>query len=63
MEFIVEPSGRADMRTFRALESDHPLFTRAVQDALPRMRFSAAVIGGRTVPQRLVMPFKFARKK
>jgi len=59
-QFVVDTSGRAEMRTFKSLKSDHDLFTAAVRTALPQMRFYAAEVGGRKVKQLVQQGFKFA---
>lgn len=58
-QFVVDTLGRADVTTFSALRSDHPLFTAAVRAALSRMRFLPAQVGGRNVAQLVHQPFQF----
>jgi periplasmic protein TonB len=58
-EFVVNESGRYEPGTLKILNSSNSQFTAAVKDALPRMRFSAAQIGGRKVQQLVQMPFQF----
>jgi protein TonB len=58
-QFVVNESGRYDPGSLKILDSSNPAFTAAVKSALPRMRFSAAQIGGRKVPQLVQMPFQF----
>jgi protein TonB len=58
-QFVVDTTGHADVRTFKALSSSHDLFTRAVRDVLPQMRFYAAETGGRKVKQLVQQAFKF----
>jgi protein TonB len=62
-QFVVGPSGRYEGGTLKILNSSNPAFSAAVKDALPRMRFSAAQIGGRKVAQLVQMPFLFNLKK
>lgn len=57
--FEVDTSGRADPSTFKVLRADHQLFERAVREALPRMRFIPAKVGGRKVRQLVQQPFAF----
>ena len=57
--FVVDTTGRADLNTFKALQSGHPLFTEAVKKALVRMKFLPAETGGRKVKQIVQMPFVF----
>jgi protein TonB len=58
-QFVVNESGRYEPGTLKILSSSNPGFTAAVKDALPRMRFSAAQIGGKKVQQLVQMPFQF----
>lgn len=57
--FVVDTTGRADMGTFKVLKSDHELFTNAVKNALPRIRYLPAEVGGRKVKQLVQQPFVF----
>lgn len=59
-QFVVDTTGRADMSTFQALKSDNDLFTSAVKNALQRMRFLPAEVGGRKVKQLVQQSFQFA---
>lgn len=59
-QFVVDTTGRADMGTFKALKSDNDLFTSAVKNALQRMRFLPAEVGGRKVKQLVQQPFQFS---
>jgi protein TonB len=58
-QFVVDTTGRADMREFKVLKSTHDLFTNAVRSALPNMKFYPAEVGGRKVKQLVQMPFQF----
>ncbi len=62
-QFVVNESGRYESGTLKILSSSNPAFSAAVKDALPRMRFSAAQIGGRKVQQLVQMPFQFHLSK
>jgi len=62
-QFVVNESGRYEGGTLKILSSSNPAFTAAVKDALPRMRFSAAQIGGKKVQQLVQMPFQFHLQK
>ena len=62
-QFVVDTTGRAEMNTFKALKSDNDLFTTAVKNALQRMRFLPAEVGGRKVKQLVQQPFVFAIQK
>jgi len=59
-QFVVDTTGRAEMGTFKALKSDNDLFTTAVRNALQRMRFLPAEVGGRKVKQLVQQPFQFS---
>jgi periplasmic protein TonB len=59
-QFVVDTTGRAEMSTFKALKSDNDLFTTAVKNALQRMRFLPAEVGGRRVKQLVQQPFQFS---
>lgn len=58
--FVVDTTGKADMSTFKVLRSDHELFTNAVKNALPRIRYLPAEVGGRKVKQLVQQPFQFS---
>jgi protein TonB len=59
-QFVVNMSGKADMDSFKVLKSTNELFTQAVKNVLPRMRFSPAMIGGKPVNQLVQQSFQFA---
>jgi protein TonB len=59
-QFVVLSTGKADMESFKALKSTNELFTLAVKNVLPRMRFSPAQIGGKSVNQLVQQLFQFA---
>ena len=59
VEFTVDTTGRADPSTFTVVESTNPLFTDAVREALPLMKFTPAVAHGRHVRQLVRLPMKF----
>lgn len=50
-QFVVDRNGRADMSTFRVLETDDDAFTRSVRDAVARFDFVPAELNGAPVPQ------------
>lgn len=62
-QFVVGTDGKADMSTFKVLKSSHDLFTAAVKNVLPNMRFLPAEVGGSKVKQLVQMPFVFALNK
>jgi protein TonB len=59
-QFVVSSNGKADMDSFKVLKSTNELFTLAVKNVLPRMRFSPAQIGGKPVNQLVQQSFQFA---
>ena len=59
-QFVVSSNGKADMSSFKVLKSTNELFTLAVKNVLPRMRFSPAQIGGKPVNQLVQQSFQFA---
>jgi protein TonB len=59
-QFVVTSSGKADMDSFKQLKSTNELFTQAVKNVLPRMKFSPAMIGGKPVNQLVQQSFQFA---
>jgi TonB family protein len=59
VEFVVDTLGQADSASLNVVSVSHMAFADAVREALPRMRFSPAELGGRHVPQRVLQQFKF----
>lgn len=59
MRFVVDTTGHVDMNTVRVLETTHAEFAQAVQDAMPKMRFSPARLGDRPVRQLAEQLFAF----
>jgi protein TonB len=59
-QFVVRSDGKADMESFKVLKSTNELFTQAIKNVLPRMRFSPAMIGGKPVNQLVQQAFQFA---
>ena len=62
-QFIVDTTGRYEAGSFKVLKSSHDLFTAAVKNALPNMRFYPAEVGGRKVKQLVQQPFTFTLTK
>jgi periplasmic protein TonB len=60
VQFVVDTTGRADMSTYRVVRSTHELFSNAVRQNLPGIRFYPAEVGGRKVRQHVQMPFVFS---
>ena len=58
-QFAVDTTGAPIVETFKVLKSSHDLFTLAVKNALPTLRFTPAQVGGRPVRQIVQMPFQF----
>jgi len=59
VQFVVDQTGRAEMRTFKVLKSSHDEFTRAARAVLPLMSFSPAELDGCKVRQLVQLPFAF----
>jgi protein TonB len=59
-QFVVRSDGKADMDSFKVLKTTNELFSQAVKNVLPRMRFSPAQIGGKPVNQLVQQSFQFA---
>ena len=59
VRFVVDSTGRVDLASFRLVEASHPLFVAAVRDALPKMKFHAAIMGSKRVRQLVEQPFLF----
>ena len=62
-QFVVDTTGRVETNTFKVIESSHDLFTQAVRQVLPRLRFAPAEVGGRKVKQLVQQPFVFSLGK
>jgi TonB family protein len=62
-QFVVDTNGTVSDGTFKAIKSNNPLFTDAVRNALPMMRFTPAVVRGKPVRQLLQQPFTFSLSK
>jgi periplasmic protein TonB len=60
IQFIVDTTGRAEPGSITVLSSTHELFAQSVKNAIPRMRFMPAEIGGRRVRQLVQQPFGFS---
>ncbi len=62
-QFVVDTTGRADMSTWKILESTNDLFSQAAKDGVRKAKFYAAEIGGRKVKQLVQLPLSFALNK
>ena len=58
-QFVVDTTGRVVPATFTTVESTDSLFSRAVREAVVRMRFEPAQLRGRPVRQLVHEPFVF----
>jgi protein TonB len=61
--FEVDTTGRPDMRSLVILKSDHDLFTSAVRNVVPEMRFVPAEVDGKKARWLVRMPFVFSVAK
>lgn len=59
-QFVVDTAGRYEDGTLKVLKSSHEMFTQAMRDALPQMRFTPAEVGGSKVRQLVQQPFVFS---
>jgi len=57
VQFVVDPSGRADMSTFTLVRPADPALVQLVRRRLPTMRFMPATLRGEHVKQLVQMPF------
>lgn len=57
--YIIDTTGRADSASLQVVNATNAAFTQAVREALPRMRFSPAVVQGRKVRQLVEQNFEF----
>ncbi|MGH7653334.1 MAG: M56 family metallopeptidase [Gemmatimonadaceae bacterium] len=57
--FTVDTTGLVDVSSLKIIKSTHKLFAEAVAAALPNMRFTPALVGGRKVRQLVQQPFVF----
>ena len=63
LRFVVDSTGLIDLSTIKLIEASHPLFVKAVEEAMPRMRFRPAMMGHDAVRQLAEQLFKFEIKK
>jgi TonB family protein len=59
VSFDVDEAGQPDVATIKVIQSTHDLFSVAVREALPGMRFRPAERGGRKVKLTVQEPFTF----
>jgi protein TonB len=59
-QFVVDTTGRVDVRTLRILRSSDALFSASLKSVLPGWRFLPAEAGGKRVNQIVQLPVRFA---
>ena len=59
VEFVVDSTGRVDEKTMSFPSSAHPMFLKAVRDALLRSRYFPAELAGMRVRQMVQQQFSF----
>jgi protein TonB len=59
VQFVVDTLGRADMQSFKVLESSNALFVQSLATTLPKWRFYPAEARGRKVQQIVQLPLRF----
>lgn len=59
VQFVVDTTGLPIPSTLKVVRSGHALFTKAVQNALPGLRFHPARVGARNVKQLAQMVYHF----
>ena len=59
-QFVVDTLGTVETNTFKVITSTHDLFTSAVKNVLPQLKFSPAEIAAVKVRQLVQMPFTFS---
>jgi protein TonB len=62
-QFVVDTAGHAESNSFKVLKSTNDLFTQAVKNVLPQLRFYPAETGGRKVRMVVQQPFVFKLTK
>jgi protein TonB len=63
VQFVVDTTGRAEMSTWKVLETSNELFSSAAKDAVRGAKFYAAEVGGRKVRQLVQLPLAFTLNK
>jgi TonB family protein len=61
VSFVIDTTGKADMSTFKVIQSTNNLFTEEVLRVLPNYNFIPASIGSRKVRMHVNLPFEFVR--
>jgi TonB family protein len=62
-QFVVDTDGRPIPSTLKIVASSHDLFTTAVRNALPNIKYSPATVGGKAVKQLVKKTFTFSLQK
>ena len=57
--YVVDTLGMADTTSMKVVNATHPEFAQAVRDAMPKMRFRPAILGGYKVRQLVQQNFTF----
>jgi TonB family protein len=63
VQFVVDTNGRADTSKVKVIRSSHELFTAAVKELLPELRFTPAEVGKHKVSELVQQPFTFSLEK
>ncbi|MEA3244866.1 MAG: TonB family protein [Gemmatimonadota bacterium] len=63
VRFVVDTLGRVEPATVETITATNGMFEMAVRDALPRMRFRPARVGGHAVRQLVEFPVAFRLSK
>jgi TonB family protein len=63
LQFVVDESGRPDLRTLIVPTATNTGFLKAVVDALPRMRFRPAHVAGCPLKMLVQLPFEFRLRR
>lgn len=62
-QFVVDTTGRAEMNSWKVLETSNELFSQSAKDAVRGAKFYAAEVGGRKVRQLVQLPLQFSLNK
>jgi TonB family protein len=57
--YVVDTTGVADTASFKVVDATHAAFGEAVREAMPKMRFRPAILGGVKVRQLVQQRFAF----
>jgi protein TonB len=59
VQFMIDSAGGVDVASLQVINSTNTLFTQAVRSVLPRLHFTPAQVGDRTVGVTVRQPFLF----